>query len=87
MSKGSISGGRVSGAYDEAFGIEKTVKIRGFDVKIGKRKFKCTGSRLSGAARKFLAGSPKGLDVTFKNVSYIGLTQGTKETGVSITIK
>ena len=88
MSKGSIGNGRLSGFYDPALGIESKVKIRGFDVKIGRKTFKCSGARLSSSARKFLKNSPKGIDVIFKNVGYSASTsQGTIATGVSITIK
>ena len=88
MSKGSIGNGRLSGFYDPALGIESKVKIRGFDVKIGRKTFKCSGARLSSSARNFLKNSPKGIDVIFKNVGYSASTsQGTIATGVSITIK
>jgi len=88
LSKGSIGNGRLSGFYDPALGIESKVKIRGFDVKIGRKTFKCSGARLSSSARNFLKNSPKGIDVIFKNVGYSASTsQGTIATGVSITIK
>jgi len=49
--------GRLIGFYDEALGIEKTVKINGFDVKIGPKRFLCSGNKLSDSARRYLAGN------------------------------
>ena len=53
----SASEGRLIGFYDEALGIEKTIKIRGFNVQIGNRIFLCNGSKLSDSARRYLAGT------------------------------
>ena len=47
MSRSSMVSGSMSAIYDPAYGLESTVRVRSFTVKIGPKSFQCTGSALS----------------------------------------
>tara|TARA_B110000908_G_scaffold49203_1_gene60114 strand:+ start:135 stop:1715 length:1581 start_codon:yes stop_codon:yes gene_type:complete len=87
MSRSNISNGKMSAVYDPAYGLESTIKINSFMIKIGPKPFKCVGNKLSKKAKAFLKKAPKGFDVSFKQIKFQGITSGQKESGPSITIK
>ena len=43
MSRSSMVSGSMSAIYDPAYGLESTVRVRSFTVKIGPKSFECTG--------------------------------------------
>ena len=86
MSRSSMVSGSMSAIYDLAYGLESTVRVRSFTVKIGPKSFECTGSALSAKAKAYLKKAPKGFDVSFKKINYAGITAGQKQSGPSITI-
>ena len=86
MSRSSMVSGSMSAIYDPAYGLESTVRVRSFTVKIGPKAFDCTGNALSAKAKSALKKAPKGFDVSFKKINYAGITAGQKESGPSITI-
>jgi len=86
MSRSSMINGSMSAIYDPAYGLESTVRVRGFTVKIGPKSFECTGNSLTAKAKAALKRAPKGFDVSFKKINYAGITAGQKESGPSITI-
>ena len=86
MSRSSMISGSMSAIYDPAYGLESTVKVRSFTVKIGPKSFECTGNALSAKAKAALKKAPKGFDVSFKKINYAGITAGEKQSGPSITI-
>ena len=86
MSRSSMVSGSMSAIYDPAYGLESTVKVRSFTVKIGPKSFECTGNSLSAKAKSALKKAPKGFDVSFKKINYAGITAGQKQSGPSITI-
>ena len=86
MSRSSMVNGSMSATYDPAFGLEATVRVRSFVVKIGPKSFECTGRSLSAKAKTYLKKAPKGFDVSFKKINYVGISSGQKESGPSITI-
>jgi len=86
MSRNSIKDGKMSAIYDPAFGLEATVRVNSFEVKIGPKSYPCTGNVLSKKAKAALKKAPKGFDVSFKRINYQGITAGQKQSGPSITI-
>jgi len=86
MSRSSMVSGSMSAIYDPAYGLESTVRVRSFTVKIGPKSFECTGNALSAKAKAYLKKAPKGFDVSFKKINYAGITAGQKQSGPSITI-
>ena len=86
MSRSSMVSGSMSAIYDPAYGLESTVRVRSFTVKIGPKSFECTGNALSSKAKAYLKKAPKGFDVSFKKINYAGITAGQKQSGPSITI-
>ena len=86
MSRSSMVSGSMSAIYDPAYGLESTVTVRSFTVKIGPKSFECTGNALSAKAKAYLKKAPKGFDVSFKKINYAGITAGQKQSGPSITI-
>lgn len=86
MSRSSMVSGSMSAIYDPAYGLESTVRVRSFTVKIGPKSFECTGNALSEKAKAYLKKAPKGFDVSFKKINYAGITAGQKQSGPSITI-
>jgi len=86
MSRSSMMNGSMSAIYDPAYGLESTVRVRSFTVKIGPKSFECTGNALSAKAKAALKRAPKGFDVSFKKINYAGITAGQKQSGPSITI-
>ena len=86
MSRSSMISGSMSAIYDPAYGLESTVRVRSFTVKIGPKSFECTGNALSAKAKAALKKAPKGFDVSFKKINYAGITAGQKQSGPSITI-
>jgi len=86
MSRSSMISGSMSAIYDPAYGLESTVRVRSFTVKIGPKSFECTGNALNTAAKAYLKKAPKGFDVSFKKINYAGITAGQKQSGPSITI-
>ncbi|MDA9056732.1 gliding motility protein GldM [Flavobacteriaceae bacterium] len=86
MSRSSMISGSMSAIYDPAYGLESTVRVRSFTVKIGPKSFECTGNALSAKAKSALKKAPKGFDVSFKKINYAGITAGQKQSGPSITI-
>ena len=51
MSRSSMVSGSMSAIYDPAYGLESTVRVRSFTVKIGPKSFECTGNALSSKAK------------------------------------
>ena len=86
MSRSSMVTGSMSATYDPAHGLESTVRVRSFTVKIGPKSFECTGNALTKKAKAYLKKAPKGFDVSFKKINYAGITAGQKQSGPSITI-
>ena len=86
MSRSSMANGSLSAVYDPAYGLESTVRVRSFTVKIGPKSFECIGKTLSTKAKAALKKAPKGFDVSFKKINYVGISSGKKESGPSITI-
>jgi gliding motility-associated protein GldM len=86
MSRSSMANGLLSAVYDPAYGLESTVRVRSFTVKIGPKSFECIGKTLSTKAKAALKKAPKGFDVSFKKINYVGISSGKKESGPSITI-